>query len=147
MYHIVFIKTENKVVNEIGRIICSHLLAHALTYSYITLLCMHGTATYNIVPIKSTVRWKFKSHSTYQPAQLSRERVRLIIQRSPVRTRCESLFFFQQCSIYRWRPAIGMTEVRRIQYSKLVSDKILILSLFIGCFYHKGLALRKVKEI
>ena len=29
MYHIVFIKTENTVIDEIGRIICSHLLAHA----------------------------------------------------------------------------------------------------------------------
>ena len=28
MYHI-FIKTENIAVDEIGRIICSHLLAHA----------------------------------------------------------------------------------------------------------------------
>ena len=32
MYHIVLIKTENIVVEEIGRIICSHLLAHAHTY-------------------------------------------------------------------------------------------------------------------
>ena len=32
MYHIVFIKTENIVVDEIGRNICSHLLAHAHTY-------------------------------------------------------------------------------------------------------------------
>ena len=31
-YYIVFIKTENIVVNEIGRIICTHLLAHAHTY-------------------------------------------------------------------------------------------------------------------
>ena len=56
MYHIVFIKTENIVVNEIGRIICTHLLAHAHTYFYITLLCMHDTATYNIVAINSTVQ-------------------------------------------------------------------------------------------
>ena len=32
MYHIAFIKTENIVVDEIGRIICSHLLAHDHTY-------------------------------------------------------------------------------------------------------------------
>ena len=32
MYHLVFIKTENIVVGEIGRIIRSHLLAHAHTY-------------------------------------------------------------------------------------------------------------------
>ena len=40
MCHIVFIKTENIVVDEIGRIICSHLLAHAHTYFQVTLLCM-----------------------------------------------------------------------------------------------------------
>ena len=28
MYHIIFIKTENIAVDVIGRIICSHLLAH-----------------------------------------------------------------------------------------------------------------------
>ena len=32
MYHIVFMKTENTVVDEIGRFIGSHLLAHAHTY-------------------------------------------------------------------------------------------------------------------
>ena len=32
MYHIVFIKTENIVGDEIGSIICSHLLAHSHTY-------------------------------------------------------------------------------------------------------------------
>ena len=32
MYHIVFIKTENIVVDEIGRIIYSHLLAHDHIY-------------------------------------------------------------------------------------------------------------------
>ena len=32
MYHIVSIKTENVVVDEIGRIICLHLLAHAHAY-------------------------------------------------------------------------------------------------------------------
>ena len=29
MHHIIFIKTENIAVDEIGRIICSYLLAHA----------------------------------------------------------------------------------------------------------------------
>ena len=56
IYYIVFIKTENIVVNEIGRIICTHLLAHAHTYFYITLLCMLDRATYNIVAIDSTVQ-------------------------------------------------------------------------------------------
>ena len=56
MYYIVFIKTENIVFNEIGRIICTQLLAHAHTYFYITLLCIHGTATYSIVAINSTVQ-------------------------------------------------------------------------------------------
>ena len=66
MYHIVFIKTENIVVDEIGRIICSHLLAHA--HTYFKLHYYACTATYNIVAINSTVQQKFKSHSTYQPA-------------------------------------------------------------------------------
>ena len=56
MYHIVFIKTESIVVDEIGRIICSYLLAHAHAYFQITLLCIHDTATYNIVAINSTVQ-------------------------------------------------------------------------------------------
>ena len=56
IYHIVFMKTENIVVNEIGRIICTHLLAHAHTYFYITLFCMHHKAKYNIVAINSTVQ-------------------------------------------------------------------------------------------
>ena len=56
MYNIVFIKTENLVVDKIGRIICSHLLAHAHSYFQITLLCMHATATYDIVAINSTVQ-------------------------------------------------------------------------------------------
>ena len=43
MYYIVFIKTENIVVDEMGRIICSHLLVHAHTYFHIKLLCMHDT--------------------------------------------------------------------------------------------------------
>ena len=54
MYYIVFIKTENILVNEIGRLIRTHLLAHAHTYFYITLFCMHDTATYNLVAINST---------------------------------------------------------------------------------------------
>ena len=56
MYHFVLIKTENIVVDEIGRIVCSNLLAHAHTYIYIKLLCMHDTAKYNIVAINSTVQ-------------------------------------------------------------------------------------------
>ena len=56
MYHIVFIKTENIVVGEIGRIICSHLLSHDHTYFNITLLCMHDTTTYNSEAINSTVQ-------------------------------------------------------------------------------------------
>ena len=55
MDHIVFIKTKNTVVDEIGRIICSHLLAQAHTLFYITLLYRHDTAMYNIVAINSTV--------------------------------------------------------------------------------------------
>ena len=34
-----------------------------------------------------------------------------------------------------------MNEAWRIKKGILVSDKILIFSLFVGCFYHKGLAL------
>ena len=56
MYYIVFIKTEDIVVNEIRRIICTHLLAHAHTYFYTAWLCMHGTATYNTVAVNSTVQ-------------------------------------------------------------------------------------------
>ena len=56
MCYIVFITTENIVVNEIGRIICTHLLAHPHTYFYITLLCMHDAASYNTVTINSTLQ-------------------------------------------------------------------------------------------
>ena len=56
MYHIVFIKTENIAVAEIRRFICSHLQAHAHTYFYITLLCMHDAVTYNILAINSSVQ-------------------------------------------------------------------------------------------
>ena len=55
MYYIVFINTENIVVNEIGRIICTHLLAHVHNI-FITLLCMYDTATFTIVAINSTVQ-------------------------------------------------------------------------------------------
>ena len=41
MYHIIFIKTENIVVDEIGRIICSHLLEHAHTY-FLNKIIMHA---------------------------------------------------------------------------------------------------------
>ena len=34
-----------------------------------------------------------------------------------------------------------MNEAWRIKYGILVSDKILIFSLFVGCFYHNGPAL------
>ena len=40
MYYIVLIKTENIVVNEIGRIICTHLLAHAHTHFVDNIACM-----------------------------------------------------------------------------------------------------------
>ena len=52
MHHIVYIKTENIVVDKIGMITCSHLLARAHTYFNMTLLCI----TYNIVAINSTVQ-------------------------------------------------------------------------------------------
>ena len=49
MYHIIFIRTENIAVDEIGRIICSHLLARAQYYSFIKLLCMHdGMTRYSV---------------------------------------------------------------------------------------------------
>ena len=52
MYHIIFfIKTENIAVNEIGRIICSHPLAHAQTS-----LCMHDTVTCNFVAYYNAVQ-------------------------------------------------------------------------------------------
>ena len=57
MYHIILNKTENIAVNEIGRIICSHLLARAQTYFHIKLLFMHGAVTCNIVANFSTVQY------------------------------------------------------------------------------------------
>ena len=42
---------------------------------------------------------KLKSQCAYQPAYLSWECVRLIIQRLLVRAHCVPLFFFQQCSL------------------------------------------------
>ena len=57
MYHIIFIKTENIAVDEIWRIICSHLLAHAQTYFYIKLLCMHDAMTCNIVANYGAVQY------------------------------------------------------------------------------------------
>ena len=51
LYHIIFIKTENIAVDEIGRIICSHLLARAQSYFYRKLLCMHDAMTCYIVAI------------------------------------------------------------------------------------------------
>ena len=55
MYHIIFIKTENITVDEIGRIICSHLLASVHTYLYIELLSMHDAVTCDIVAYYSSV--------------------------------------------------------------------------------------------
>ena len=51
MYHIIFITTENIAVDEIGRTICSHLLARAQLYFYIELLCMYDAITCNIVAL------------------------------------------------------------------------------------------------
>ena len=51
-----FIKTENIAVDEIGRIICSHLLARAYTYFYIKLLCVNDAVTFNIVAHYSAVQ-------------------------------------------------------------------------------------------
>ena len=57
MYHrYFFIKTENIAVDEIGRIICSHLQAHAHTYFYIKLLSLRDAVTWNIVAYYSVVR-------------------------------------------------------------------------------------------
>ena len=50
MYHIVFIKTENKGVDEIGRIISTSTRSYIFSYN----ITMH--ARYNIVPINSTVQ-------------------------------------------------------------------------------------------
>ena len=58
VYYIIFIKTENITVDEIGRIICSHLLARAQTYFYIKLLCMHDAMTCNIVGNYSSVQYQ-----------------------------------------------------------------------------------------
>ena len=51
-----------------------------------------------------------------------------------------SLFFFQQCSLlwirlHGWRLTSRKTVVWRIKQSILVWDKILIISLFVYCFY------------
>ena len=40
-----------------------------------------------------------------------------------------------------------MNEAWRIKYGKLVSDKILIFSILVGCFYRKGPALSKTFQI
>ena len=62
-------KLEESYHNMYKRVL--HLVAHAYTYFYITLLCMHDTATYNIVAINSTVPSKFKSHALYISARLA----------------------------------------------------------------------------
>ena len=51
--HINFIKTENIAVDEIGIIICSHLLARA----YIKLLCIQDAGTCSIIPYYSAVQF------------------------------------------------------------------------------------------
>ena len=53
---IIFIKTENIAVDEIGRIICSYLLQRAHTYFDIKLLCMNDTVMCNIVAHYSAVQ-------------------------------------------------------------------------------------------
>ena len=57
VYRIIFIKTENITVDEIGRIICSHLPARAQTYFNLKLLCMHDAMTCNIVGNYSAVQY------------------------------------------------------------------------------------------
>ena len=54
--YIFFIETENIAVDEIGRIICSHLLARAQLYFNIKLLYMHDTMTRNITLYYNTVQ-------------------------------------------------------------------------------------------
>ena len=46
--------------------------------------------------------------------------------------------------LYSWRPAVRMTEAWRIKKGILVWDRILIFSLFVGCLYRKGPALRSL---
>ena len=58
------------------------------------------------------------------------------------KARCVPLFFFQQCFLVgirlcKWGPTIRMNEARRMKWSILLSDNILIFSLFVGCFYRK----------
>ena len=54
-----------------------------------------------------------------------------------------TMFACWHSHLYRWRPTIRMNEAWRIKYGILVSDKILIFSLFVGCFYRKGPALNR----
>ena len=49
--------------------------------------------------------------------------------------------------LYRWRLTIRMNEAWRIKQGILVSDKIVIFSLFVGCFYHKGPALNQIDNV
>ena len=42
MYHTVFIKTENIIVDEIGRSICSYLLAQSRSYIFLNNIIMHA---------------------------------------------------------------------------------------------------------
>ena len=122
MYHIVFIKTENKVVDEMGRIICSHLLAHAYTYFKITLWFMHDTATYNIVAINSIVQYSKSLNLTLHisPPSSVGSALGLKSKGRSFEPAVNHYFFFQPCSLvgtrlYTWRPAIWMTDAWRIK--------------------------------
>ena len=56
MYNIICINTENIAVDEMGRIICSHLLARAQTYFLSKIIIMHDAVTCNIVANYSVVQ-------------------------------------------------------------------------------------------
>ena len=51
------------------------------------------------------------------------------------------MFACWHLGLHRRRPTIRMTEAWGIKWGILVWDTILIFSLFVGCFYHKGPAL------
>ena len=52
------------------------------------------------------------------------------------------MFACWHSNLYRWRPKIRINEAWRIKLGILVSDKILIFSLLVCCFYLKGPALK-----
>ena len=56
VHHIILIHTEIIAVDEIRRIIFSHLLASAQAYFYIKLLCMHDAMTCTITDNYSAVQ-------------------------------------------------------------------------------------------